>query len=199
MQKEIERQAGKVVSLVKYEVGHPDYRGELQRLFASGPEGVVAVSWSEMARIQHKQAFEMGLTETVKGAWYVPYPWDVIGEAIPETVEGIKGLDYGFGTPRTAQFLERFERRNPGVEVVSDAIRAYDACWVAALAMGISGSTEPDNILKVLPFVFSMYKGASSSDLGVDEDGMQKTQVYFAWIARNGKLVRYTDEVIGAR
>lgn len=198
MQKEIKRQGGEVVSLVKYELGKTDYRAELQRLFAPNPGGILSVGWGEIAAVQFKQAYELGLMEKIKGVWYVPYVGDIIGPAaIPDAIEGVKGLEYGYGSPRTIQFVQKFKEHYPGMEMISDAVRCYDACWTAALAINVAGSTEPDHILKVLPFVFSMYKGASSVDLEVDEDGMQKTQVYFAYIVHNGKLERYTKEAIG--
>lgn len=197
MDKELKKLGGEVVSLVKYEMGKTDYRAELQRLFDSNPEGILSVAWGEIAKIQFKQAFELGLWDRVKGSWYCPYPLDVVNNTIPETVEGLKGVDLYYGSPRTADFVEGFNNRYPGVKVSSYAARAYDACWVAGLAIDLAGSTEPDRILRSLPTAFNIYKGASSMRLEVDEDGMQVTQIYAAYITRNGELVLYQEELIG--
>jgi branched-chain amino acid transport system substrate-binding protein len=196
MRKEIERQGGEVVSFVAWESGKTDYRAELQRLFAGKPEGILSVSWGEMAKIQFKQAYEMGLMDQVKGNWYLPYPTN-LHACDPETVEGIKGLDVFYGSPRTAQFVERFKKKYPEAEPNAYSARTYDAVWIAALAIDIAGSTESARILNVLPFVFGFYKGASSSDVSVDADGMQNTQIFAAWVVRDGKLERYTEELWG--
>ena len=197
MQKEIERLGGEVVTLVKYEMGKIDYRPELQRLFTGNPEGILSVQWGEMAKVQFQQAYELGLSDRVKGHWYVPYPQDPVTHAIPETVEGMKGLDTHWGGYRSVHLIERWEKRYPGEEMSSYVPRPYDATWVAALAIGIAGSTEPDRILKALPLVFSFYKGASQVNLEVDADGMQKSEVYASYIIQNGKLVPYGKGVIG--
>lgn len=65
----------------------------------------------------------------------------------------------------------------------------------SALAIGISGSTESDNILKALPLAFGLYKGASSADMSVDNDGMQKTQIYASYVMKNGQLERCEEKL----
>lgn len=196
MQEEIERQGGEVVSFIAWESGKTDYRAELQRLFAENPEAILSVSWGEMAQIQFKQAYEMGLAEQVKEKWYVPYPTN-LEDCYPETVEGVKGLDVAWGSSRSAQFVERFKKKFSDVEPNAYSARAYDAVWIASLAINISGSTEPARIIEVLPFVFDLYRGVFSDDMSVDEDGMPKKQPCEAWIVRNGNLEKYTEKLWG--
>ena len=196
MQEEIERQGGEVVSFIAWESGKTDYRAELQRLFTDSPEAIISVSWGEMAQIQFKQAYEMGLTDQVKDKWYVPYPTNL--EAChPETVEGVKGLDVAWGSPRSIQFIERFKKKYPDDEPNAYSARTYDAVWIASLAMNISGSTDPKRIIEVLPFVFDLYRGVFSDDMSVDEDGMPKKQPCEAWIVKDGKLEKYSEKLWG--
>jgi branched-chain amino acid transport system substrate-binding protein len=196
MEEEIEEQGGNVVGFVTYEAGKTDYRAELERLFSDNPEAIMIVTWGEMAYIQFKQAYEMGLFDQTKDKWYSPYPSNITtGE--PETIEGVKGLDVAWGSTRAEKFTERFKEEFPDEEPNAYSARSFDAVWIAALAMNISGSTEPKRIMEVLPFVFEIYRGVFSDDMSVDEDGMPKKQPCWAWIVRNGKLEMYTDRVYG--
>jgi branched-chain amino acid transport system substrate-binding protein len=196
MKEEIEAYGGEVVSYVKYEPNKTDYRAELQKLFIGEPQGILSINWGEMGEVQFKQAYEMGLLDKVENRWYSHFPAQ-LEQCIPETVEGVKGLDIFYGSSRTENFSNRFKKLHPDTPVNAYAARGYDACWIAALAIGVSGSTESDNILKALPFACSIYKGASSADMSVDNDGMQKTQVYASYIIKNGQLERYEEKLWG--
>lgn len=196
MKAEIEKEGGEVVSYIKYEPNKTDYRAELQRLFAEKPEGVLSIAWGEMAKIQFKQAYEMGLLEPVKGRWYFPYPTN-LNQCLPETVEDVKGLDVFYGSSRTSHFAERFKKLFPDTPITAYAARGYDACWVAALAIGIAGEQDKEKLRQAISFAFGAYKGASSEDLSVDEDGMQKTQIFASYVMHNGTLERFDEKLWG--
>jgi len=196
MKKEIEAYGGEVVSYVKYEPDKTDYQAELQKLFTTEPQGILSITWGEMGKIQFKQAYEMGLLDKVENRWY-SYPLAYLDQCIPETVEGVKGLDISYGSSRTDDFANRFRKLHPNTPVTAYAARGYDACWIAALAIGISSSSESDDILKALPLAFNLYKGASSADMSVDNDGMQKTQIYASYIMKNGQFERYEEKLWG--
>ena len=196
MKAEIEKEGGEVVSYIKYEPNKTDYRAELQRLFAENPEGVLSIAWGEMAKIQFKQAYEMGVMENIQGRWYFPYPTN-LNQCLPETVENVKGLDVFYGSSRTSHFVERFKKLFPDTPVTAYAARGYDACWAAALAIGISGEAEGEKLRHALSFAFNFYKGASSEDVSVDDNGMQKTQIFASYVMRNGKLERFDEKLWG--
>jgi branched-chain amino acid transport system substrate-binding protein len=200
MKKVIESMGGEVVSEVRYELNKSDYRAELQRLFAAKPGAIISVSWSEMSRIIMKQAFELGLSAKVSGKWYFPYFQDSIEAAIPETIEGMKGLDVVSAVgPRYEEFVTSYMKKvkgNPELEkfVSYYPAIAYDAMWVTALAINMAGSTKPDAIMDALPQTFKLYRGVSDPDMRVDEDGIQITQIYQPFIFKNGKPQIYNVE-----
>ncbi|MBW2122895.1 MAG: ABC transporter substrate-binding protein, partial [Deltaproteobacteria bacterium] len=183
-----------VVSEVRYELNKSDYRAELQRLFAPRPPAILSVAWAEMSRIIQKQAYEMGLSATVKDSWYSAYFADSVEACIPETVEGRKGLDVVAAKgPRFDEFAEKYRK------LVGDKAEfisyyppiAYDGMWIAALAIDMAGTTDPDTIRRVLPVTFKLYRGVSDPDMSVDEDGIQRTQIFQGYVYRDGKVVPY--------
>ena len=67
---------------------------------------------------------------------------------------------------------------------------AYDATWVAALALNMAGSTDTDEIAKALHIVSTVYSGVTG-DKSFDQDGMQVTDYYQRMVYRGGVLVPY--------
>jgi len=144
-----------------------------------------------MSRVIQKQAYELGLFETVKDSWYSAYFADSVEAAIPETIEGRKGLD--IASPKgerfaefQAKYVEYAKNKNEIVSWYQAA--AYDAARVSALAIDLAGSTDSKAINKALPIAFSTYQGVSNPDMSVDEDGIQKTQIFQSYVFRNGKV-----------
>ena len=194
MRKVIEDAGGQVVSEVRYELNKSDYRAELQRLFAPKPPAVLSVAWAEMSRIIQKQAYELGLSATVSDSWYSAYFADSVEACIPETVEGRKGLDVVSAKgPRFEEFAGKYRKMvGEKAEFISFYPPiAYDAMWVAALAINLAGSTDPKAINKVLPTAFKIYRGVSNPDMSVDEDGIQNTQIFQGYVYKNGKVLPY--------
>ena len=68
---------------------------------------------------------------------------------------------------------------------------AYDAMYVATLAINFAGSTDPKMINAVLPKAFEIYRGVSNPDMSVDADGIQNTQIFQSYAFRNGKVEVY--------
>jgi branched-chain amino acid transport system substrate-binding protein len=194
MRKIIEESGGKALAEVRYELNKSDYRAEMQRLFAPKPPIILSVAWAEMSRVIQKQAYELGLYETVKDSWYSAYFADSVEAAIPETIEGRKGLD--IAAPKGERF-EEFQAKYAEYtkdknEIVSwYQAAAYDAAWISAMAINLSGSTDSKAINKALPTAFNIYRGVSNPDMSVDEDGMQKTQIFQSYVFRNGKVEVY--------
>lgn len=197
MRKVIDDAGGEVVSEVRYELNKSDYRAELQRLFAPKPPAVLSVAWAEMSRIIQKQAYEMGLSVTVRDSWYSAYFQDSVEACIPETIEGRKGVDVVAGKgPRFEEFAAKYRKMvGEKAEFISFYPPiAYDAMWVAALAINMVGTTDSEAIRKVLPTTFKIYRGVSDPDMSVDEDGIQTTQIFQGYVYRDGKVVPYDVE-----
>lgn len=186
---------GEVVSNVRYESGQPDYRAELERLFAPGPDIILGVSWGDNARLITKQAYELGKMQTVQDAWYQPYPAEIVHACIAEACEGLKGLDIAADRGERFQQLAKKLKETVSDDVVIDWFIGvgYDAAWVVSLAVDLAGSDEPAAIQAALPTAFDIYRGVSDADMSVDADGIQNNQVYGAFRITNGELVPYGE------
>ena len=68
---------------------------------------------------------------------------------------------------------------------------AYDATWMAALAINYAKSTNPDNLRKALLEISKTYKGVTGNRT-FDKDGMQTPKMYNKLIIEKGKLVSYS-------
>ena len=135
---------------VRYDEKKTDYRAEIERLFAKKPEAVFFTAYGTESKLILKQAYEMGLKPS-KG-WYADYPTMWSNEVIPITAEGIIGLEVGMtGGTRLAQYQAAYEERyGKAAKQTAFGAYAYDATWVAALALSMAGSTDTDKIATAL-------------------------------------------------
>ncbi len=183
--------AGKMwLEAVRYDEKKTDYRAELERLFAKKPEVVFFTAYGTESKLILKQAYEMGLKPS-KG-WYADYPTMWSNEVIPVSAEGIKGLECGAtGGARLAEYQTAYQKRY-GKEAKQTAFGAYayDATWIAALALSMAGSTDTDKIAKALHIVSKIYNGVTG-DKSFDKDGMQVTDYYQRMVYQGGKLIPY--------
>jgi len=183
--------AGKIwLEAVRYDEKKTDYRAELERLFAKKPEVVFFTAYGTESKLILKQAYEMGLKPS-KG-WYADYPTMWSHEVIPVSAEGIKGLECGAtGGTRLEEYQAAYKRRY-GKEAKQTAFGAYayDATWIAALALSMTGSTDTDKIAKALHIVSKVYGGVTG-DKSFDKDGMQVTDYYQRMVYQGGKLIPY--------
>jgi len=175
---------------VRYDEKKTDYRAEIERLFAKKPEAVFFTAYGTESKLILKQAYEMGLKPS-KG-WYADYPTMWSNEVIPETAEGILGLKIGrAGGERLEKYQAAYEKRyGKAAKQTAFGAYAYDATWVAALALSMAGSTDTDEIAKALHVVSKVYGGVTG-DKSFDTDGMQVTDYYQRMVYKGGKLVPY--------
>lgn len=189
-EKTINKAGKKWLEAVRYDEKKTDYRAEIERLFAKKPEAVFFTAYGTESKLILKQAYEMGLKPS-KG-WYADYPTMWSNEVIPESAEGIKGLEVGLtGGARLEEYQAAY-RNKYGKDAKQTAFGAYayDATWVAALALSMAGSTDTDKIAKALYAVSKVYNGVTG-DKTFDKDGMQVTEHYQKMIYQGGKLVPY--------
>jgi branched-chain amino acid transport system substrate-binding protein len=185
------RSAGKQwLEAVRYDEKKTDYRAEIERLFAKKPEAVFFTAYGTESKLILKQAYEMGLKPS-KG-WYADYPTMWSNEVIPATAEGIMGLKIGrAGGERLEKYQAAYEKRfGKAAKQTAFGAYAYDATWVAALALSMAGSTDTDEIAKALHVVSKVYGGVTG-DKSFDKDGMQVTDYYQRMVYQGGKLVPY--------
>ncbi len=183
--------AGKTwLEAVRYNEKKADYRAELERLFAKKPDVVFFTAYGTESKLLLKQAFEMGLKPS-KG-WYADYMTMWSNEVIPETAEGIKGLVMGSTSGSRFEDYQAAYKKKYGEKAKQTAfgMYAYDAAWIAALALSMTGSTDTDKIANALYPVSKIYNGVSG-DKSFDKDGMQVTDYYTRKVYKGGELVFY--------
>ena len=175
----VEQQGGEVVTLVRYDERKPDYRAEIERLFSKKPEAIFFTAYGTESKLILKQVYEMGLAPP-KG-WWADYLTMWVNEVIPETAEGIKGLECGIGFGKYDHYRNAYKKRFGKEPMTAFGAYGYDAVWLVALAINFAHSTKSDDIRKTLFPVSKIYFGATG-DKSFDQDGMQVTENYVRYI-----------------
>jgi branched-chain amino acid transport system substrate-binding protein len=189
-QKTVEKAGKQWLEAVRYNEKKADYRAEIERLFAKNPEVVFFTAYGTESKLILKQAYEMGLQPS-KG-WYADYMTMWSNEVIPESAEGIRGLVIGSPSGDRWEAYQTVYRERFGADAKQTAFGAYayDATWIAALAMGLVGGSDTDAIAEALHVVSKIYSGVTG-DKSFDQDGMQVIDYYQRMVYRGGKLVPY--------
>ncbi len=177
----VEQQGGEVVTLVRYDERKADYRAEIERLFSKKPEAIFFTAYGTESKLILKQAYEMGLTPP-KG-WWADYLTMWVNEVIPETAEGIKGLECGIGFGRYDHYRDAYVKKFGKEPMTAFGAYGYDAVWLVALAINFANSTKSDDIKKALYPVSRIYSGATG-DKSFDKDGMQVKENYVRYITK---------------
>jgi len=188
--KTVEKAGKKWLTAVRYDEKKTDYRAEIERLFSKHPDVAFFTAYGTESKLILKQAYEMGLKPPM--GWYADYMTMWNNEVIPQTAEGIKGLVIGpGGGSRYNSYHTAYQKKfGKNAKQTAFGAYAYDATWIAALALNMSGSTNTDKIAKALYTAGSIYNGVTG-DKSFDKDGMQKTDYYRRMIYKNGKLHSY--------
>jgi branched-chain amino acid transport system substrate-binding protein len=189
-QKTIEKAGKQWVDAVRYDESKTDYRAEVERLFSKKPQVVFFTAYGTESKLILKQAYEMGLKPSV--GWYADYPTMWSNEVIPETAEGIRGLKIGAASGTRYEAYQAAYQKKFGMGAKQTAFGAYgyDATWIAAIALNMAGSTNPDAVVKAMYTAGEIYNGVTG-DKSFDENGMQVTDYYSRVVYENGKLVPY--------
>lgn len=177
----VEQQGGEVVTLVRYDERKPDYRAEIERLFSKKPEAIFFTAYGTESKLILKQAYEMGL-KPPKG-WWADYLTMWVNEVIPETAEGIKGLECGIGFGKYDHYRNAYKKKFGKEPVTAFGAYGYDAVWLVALGINFANSTKSDDIRKALYPVSRIYYGATG-DKSFDKDGMQVVENYVRYITK---------------
>ncbi len=188
--KTVKRAGKKWLVGVRYDEKKSDYRAELQRVFAKNPDVVFFTAYGTESKLILKQAYEMGLKPRI--GWYADYMTMWSNEVIPQTAEGIRGLVIGpSGGTRFGAYHAAYQKRfGANAKQTAFGAYAYDATWLAALALNMSGCANADAIANALYAVSKIYRGVTG-DKTFDKDGMQVTDYYQRMVYKGGKLVPY--------
>jgi branched-chain amino acid transport system substrate-binding protein len=184
----VEEHGGECVSKIRYERFKTDYRAELEALFRANPEAIFFTAYGTESRLILKQAYELGLTPP-KG-WWADYMTMWVNEVkdIPEVAEGIRGWIIG-GDP-AEDYVAAYREKYGEDPLTTFGGYAFDATWIAAMAINFAGTTDPDKVRIALPIVAKRYEGVTG-DKDMDEDGMQVREEVRWRIYQDGQLVPY--------
>jgi branched-chain amino acid transport system substrate-binding protein len=191
------KKAGKQwIKALRYTENQDDYKSIIESLFADKPEVVFFTAYGTDAELILEQSHKMGLKPS-KG-WYAAYMTMWYHDVAPKTAEGMKGMVVGrHGGPRFKHYQEAYWKKfgvayqklyqRPVMQTAFGAY-AYDATWMAALALQMAGSSNTDEIAEALHKVSRDYDGATG-DKSFDQDGMQVVEYYQRMICQEGRLV----------
>ncbi len=184
----VEEHGGECISKIRYERFKTDYRAELQSLFRENPEAVFFTAYGTESRLILKQAYELGLSPPQ--GWWADYMtmWVAEVEDIPEVAEGIKG--WIAGTEPAEHFLASYREKYGEDPPTVWGGYAYDATWIAAMAINFAGTADPDAVGVAIPIVAKRYEGVTG-DKDMDEDGMQVREEVRWRMYHEGELVPY--------
>src|SRR6056297_1513501 len=196
MRKTVEDAGGEILSEIRYERFKSDYRAELRELFKPDPPGILYSIYGKETKIIRKQAYELGLDPEF--GWYAGYTSMGTSAAIPETVEGTKGLSPGYLGAAAESFNSKYKEKYDKLPPSCWASYGYDATWLAALAINMANSTDTDKIKEALHQIAPRYRGVSGGGNKIfDESGMQAQETYITQIYENGELHPYTNPEMG--
>jgi branched-chain amino acid transport system substrate-binding protein len=194
--KTIEKAGRQWIKGLRYKENQADYKPVIEALFVDKPEVVFFTAYGSDAERILEQAHEMGW-KPAKG-WYAAYMTMWYHDVAPETAEGFRGMVVGrHAGPRFKHYQDAYWKKfgaayqklyqRPVMQTAFGAY-AYDAVWMAALALKMAGSSDTDDIAEALHKVSAGYDGATG-DKTFDRDGMQIVEYYQRMIYQNGRLV----------
>ena len=194
-QKTVDKAGGHWIKAFRYKENQNDYKPVIEELFTDNPEIVFFTAYGSDAERILEQAHEMGQKPS-KG-WYAPYMTMWHHDVTPETAEGIKGMVAGrhagarfkhYQEAYWAKFGVAYQKmyQRPVMQTAFGAY-AYDAVWLAAQALKMTGSSDTDKIAAALHKVSATYDGATG-DKTFDRDGMQIVEYYQRMIYQDGRL-----------
>lgn len=187
MVKTWEESGGEILNIVEYPLAQTDYRAEVERLFSQNPDVILYTAYGEESKIITQQTYELGYQDDAR--WYGGYMTMTTGVAEPEAVEGHRGLEPGYTGPTAAHFRSAFQNKYGMEPATSFSAYAYDAVWLAALTMGLTG-TDPSAVQDALPDVAPHYRAATGA-IQFDADGQRMAQEYEKLEFAGGELGSY--------
>ena len=178
---------GKVLVSVRYELGAPTYKTELDRIKATNPDVIVDVSYADDGQIIFREGAELGIKAQWLAAEGIADPAIFKGPGVAEATEGmIATKPFTPTSPASAHFLELYKQqfgKEPGIY----ADYAYDAAKMALQAIALAGKYDGVAIKNMMDYVGNSYKGVTGDktfDLNGDVSGE-----YSVLVVKNGEFV----------
>jgi branched-chain amino acid transport system substrate-binding protein len=168
--KVFEAGGGKVILTIRYELGRPTYKTELEQIRAANPDVIVDVSYADDGQIIFREAKELGIKAKWLAAEGIADPAIFKAPGVAEATQGmIATKPRTPKSPASEHFLALYKEKfgkEPGIY----ADYAYDATKMALLAIAMAGKYDGTAIKDALYFVGTLYK-AATGDKTFDANG----------------------------
>jgi branched-chain amino acid transport system substrate-binding protein len=179
----------RVVANIFSEPKQTDFFPELFKLHKAKPEIVLLTAFSKKADSILNQANEIGFPRQ-KSGWYVPYIDWLTNYITQETSNGLAGITIGVDEELHRDFVARYEKVFKETPSRTLSAYAYDTTKMAALAIKVVNSKDPDKLKQALFDVSKTYCGISGKKR-FNEKGMQVSQIYSRFIFKQGELTKF--------
>jgi len=183
---EFEKLGGQVVASVNFKESQQDYRPELQRIKAAGPQAIVTGAYGADAELLWKQSAQIGLS----APWLVAYP---TGLPIRDAAGRIFGVDVGYNLPSARAFRKAYEAEYDAAANTAAAVYGYEGMKFLARALAKSKGEGGEALGEALLAVGKGYSGATGR-IELDEQGQRKDAPYvFLAMTDDGDFVNLED------
>ncbi|HTF46696.1 MAG TPA: ABC transporter substrate-binding protein [Pseudonocardia sp.] len=174
---------GQVVASELYTEGQPNYRQELARLANADPDVYVVTTYGRDGAAINAEMYELAMTS--KPVFDIYMSQDV-PDSDAKAVEGRTGMDVKSSVGGSE--YETYYRQTYGEGfMTSFSGFAYDAVFLAALAIEKAGAPDAGKVAAAVPDVAVSYQGVTGP-LAVGPDGQRLAQPYTLGTVRDGRI-----------
>ena len=174
---------GQVVASELYTEGQPNYRQELARLANADPDVYVVTTYGRDGATINAEMFELAMTS--KPVFDIYLSQDV-PDSDAKAVEGRIGMDVT-SSVGGSEYAAYYRRTYGEGFMTSFSGFAYDAVFLAALAVEKAGAPDADKVAAAIPEVAVSYQGVTGA-LAVGPDGQRLAQPYTLGTVRAGRI-----------
>jgi len=174
---------GQVVASELYTEGQPNYRQELARLANADPDVYVVTTYGRDGATINAEMFELAMTS--KPVFDIYLSQDV-PDSDAKAVEGRIGMDVT-SSVGGSEYAAYYRRTYGEGFMTSFSGFAYDAVFLAALAIEKAGAPDAGKVAAAIPEVAVSYQGVTGA-LAVGPDGQRLAQPYTLGTVRAGRI-----------
>lgn len=180
-----ERKGGKMLSTLLYTPGQSTYRRELQQLMRAQPDVYVYSAYGQEASVINREAFDLGLNSE---PWYGIYLTMCTTDTPPQAAEGHIGIELSAFGDHSKDYVAAYqEKYNENLRSAYSSY-AYDGVILAAKAIELAGSTDPEAVKAAIKELGEDYLGITG-EIVFDENGQRSVQPYDKVKYTNGQVV----------
>jgi branched-chain amino acid transport system substrate-binding protein len=174
---------GQVVAGELYTEGQPNYRQELTRLANADPDVYVVTTYGRDGATINAAMFELDMTS--KPVFDIYMSQDV-PDSDAKAVEGRTGMDVQ-SSVGGSEYETYYQQTYGEGFMTSFSGFAYDAVFLAALAIEKAGAPDAGKVAAAIPDVAASHQGVTGP-LAVGPDGQRLAQPYALGTVRDGRI-----------